>query len=295
MFWGRRPPVQVLLSLLLFVILLLPALLLGTIPVEFGPLRVAWADSRILWVYLWILLVTLLLVRLRDRRPIASVGLGLHPWTVRELLLGAILGLVMALVAILPLLLLPETRIVVSSAATGLLDDLLMIVLLAAGEELLLRGYLLQRLAELAGDTVAIILMAVAFVLLHLGNPGLTPLAGVNLLLAGLFFGLLWGATRSLWAPIGAHVGWNLLVGPMAGLPVSGIEMDQALLQITERAPVALSGGEFGPEGALPTILVLLGGILLVSLWGRFRTAPWAFARSFRGELARDRTKPFRQ
>jgi hypothetical protein len=191
------------------------------------------------------------------------------------------------LLAVLPALV--EGDIRPSGSPTDAAIPALAMLLFAAGEELLFRGYLFQRGLELFGDPGGTFFAAVIFVIAHLGNPGLTPIAVVNLFLAGLFFGGLFVATRSLWSVIGAHVAWNLLVGPICGLPVSGIDPVKSVLVVTTSLPEWGVGGVFGPEGGLSASLALTVGMIIVARSHLYRIAPWTFSRTFYAEV-RNRT-----
>ena len=63
-----------------------------------------------------------------------------------------------------------------------------------------------------------------AFGLMHGLNPHFLEnrLALPGLLLAGLYLASAYLITGNLWLPIFLHTGWNLLEGPIFGLPVSG-------------------------------------------------------------------------
>lgn len=283
MFWNRRPRSRVIGSILIFLVLLLPALWYDLLPVGLIPLQVPWADTRVLLFYAWLLVATIVAVRYVDHRPIVTVGLGLYPWTAREFGLGLLLGALMGTVALLPALVQGEiTR--ADSPAAAMLPALTMF-LFAAGEELLFRGYLFQRGLELLGDVGGTLLSAVIFLVAHLGNPGLTPVAVVNLFLAGIFFGGLFVATRSLWSVIGAHAAWNLLVGPLFGLPVSGIDGVPSVFHVTTTLPTWVVGGVFGPEGGVSATVAMTVGMIIVVASSRYRIAPWAFSRTFYAEV----------
>jgi hypothetical protein len=64
-------------------------------------------------------------------------------------------------------------------------------------------------------------------------------------------------ATRKLWLPIGLHIAWNFTQGGLFGLPVSGISTP-GLLGSHLSGPAVFSGGAFGVEGSLITVLASL-------------------------------------
>lgn len=104
-------------------------------------------------------------------------------------------------------------------------------------EELLFRGYLLYQAIRLLGARRAVPLGAVAFGIYHwfsygvLGNP--VAMAFILLLTGafGLMCALAFATTRSIAAPIGLHLGWNVIsyvvfsAGPLGRavlIPASG-------------------------------------------------------------------------
>ena len=77
---------------------------------------------------------------------------------------------------------------------------------------------------------------------------------------AGLFLGVLYLKTASLWLATGAHLAWNWCTGYLADVPVSGLEILNApLYEGVVRGPDWLGGGSFGPEGSLISTLILAG------------------------------------
>src|SRR5205807_1919145 len=107
---------------------------------------------------------------------------------------------------------------------------------------------LYRRRAWLVCGMLANLVTAGAFGLAHLSNAHVTPLAGVNVALAGLWLGLLFWRYANLWACWGAHFVWNLGLAAL-GLPVSGIALAYPPLGIgfSSAAPGLLTGGSFGP------------------------------------------------
>jgi membrane protease YdiL (CAAX protease family) len=135
-------------------------------------------------------------------------------------------------------------------------------------EELLFRGYVFQKLA-LANRTFALIFVSLIFAGLHGGNSAVTPLAILNIFLGGLLLGLGYLRSLRLWFPIGLHLAWNLMSGPVLGHEVSGYRSEVTILTETGHGPWWLSGGEFGIEGSLWMTLVEV--IAIVILWRAVR------------------------
>lgn len=148
----------------------------------------------------------------------------------------------------------------------GAVGALAFLTLPAAAEEALLRGYPMQAAAEAWGAERAIVATSVVFGVMHLWNPGITLLSTVNVAAAGVLLGVVYVRTASLWWATGVHLGWNWVLGFLADVPVSGLEMlDAPLYDGVAAGPVWLGGGSFGPEGSLVATVVLIGAS--VALW----------------------------
>lgn len=127
----------------------------------------------------------------------------------------------------------------------------------AVTEELMFRGVLFRIVEELAGTWGALAVSALLFGALHLVNPNATIWGALAIAVeAGLMLGAAYAATRSLWLPIGMHLGWNFAQGGLFGVTVSGSHGTTGLLQGVLTGPVALTGGSFGPEGSLLAIVI---------------------------------------
>lgn len=131
-------------------------------------------------------------------------------------------------------------------------------------EEILMRGVLFRLGEELIGTWFSAILSGLVFGFLHLGNPEATLVGATAIALeAGIMFGLLYALTRSLWVCIGLHAAWNMTQGPLLGIPVSGSGFSDGWLNTVQVGPDWLTGGRFGAEASLVTVIVLV----LFTLW----------------------------
>lgn len=138
------------------------------------------------------------------------------------------------------------------------------LLLPALAEELVFRGVPLVLLAMVMGRWVAGVALAGLFSLAHLANPGVTPLALMNIALAGVFLTACFYLPGGLWTATGAHLGWNLALAALAA-PVSGIGITMPMLDYLPGGPAWLTGGGFGPEGGLMATLTLTIATLLVA------------------------------
>ena len=145
----------------------------------------------------------------------------------------------------------------------------------AAGEELFMRGLLLQYVARAVGPLAGILFTSSAFALLHGWNPGVTGLAQANTALFGAVFGLAVVRHRSLWMATGLHLGWNLAQVAL-GADTSGITMRLTELNLELRGEEWLAGGGYGLEGGVLASAMAL--LLAAAVW-------WLPRRGFSGRL----------
>lgn len=117
-------------------------------------------------------------------------------------------------------------------------------------EELAFRGYLFQKLRSV-NRGVAFAFSSFLFAMLHLGNRNITPVALANIALAGVMLALAYERYERLWFPIGIHLSWNVLSGPILGYSVSGYDSQTTVLATTARGANWITGGAFGIEGSV--------------------------------------------
>ena len=141
----------------------------------------------------------------------------------------------------------------------------------AVHEELLFRGYAFQKLF-VWNRIFALLAGAFLFTLLHFGNPSVSLIGLANIFLGGILLGLAYARHLRLWFPIGLHLAWNLMTGPILGHEVSGYESVSTVLIEVGTGPAWLTGGEFGIEGSVWMSAAELAGIVL--LWQSHRGEP---------------------
>jgi len=202
--------------------------------------------------------------------PMAALGLPLDGGTAGELARGTALGVVLmgVAVAVLAGAGWVTWRLEPSFAGYGgaFVEFVGFFLVAAFGEELLVRGYPFQVLAEGAGGVAAILITSVVFSLLHGLNPEVGTMALVNLGLAGVLLGVAYWKTYSLWFATGVHFGWNWTMSFAADLPVSGLPLDTPGIEAAVSGPRLWTGGPFGPEAGLVVTGVTVAGIAWL-LW----------------------------
>jgi hypothetical protein len=158
-----------------------------------------------------------------------------------------------------------------TGGAPGLWHELVLLAAAAATEELLFRGFLFRRLLDGLGTWPAQLIIAALFVLTHsdalrvLGPLGY--LAGANIFLASILFGLAYLRTRSLAMPLGLHLAANVTQGPVLGFGVSGTEGARLLTPSPSGAPDWLYGGTFGLEASVPGLVCLVALLVILRGW----------------------------
>jgi len=160
----------------------------------------------------------------------------------------------------------------VLATAVGVLLMLLAFVAVGFYEELLFRGYYLQNLKDGINPATAVLASSAAFGLAHLGNLNASLTSTLGIFAAGLFLAFAWLRTQSLWLPIGIHIGWNFLQGPVFGFEVSGIPTP-SLVRHVVNGPELITGGAFGPEAGLLVLPAMALGAGLIWWYTRHGVA----------------------
>lgn len=210
--------------------------------------------------------------RLLERRSLASVGFKLHPRWRRDFALGSLLGGSSLAIAVGIIATVGAVSFVVQTRkpgdlAQGLAITALFFVVAGATEELVFRGFPFQAFVHGLGGARAIAITAFLFGIAHITNPGATPFSTINTILAGVWLGIAYLMTRSLWLATALHWSWNFAMVFVFGLPVSGFTSLDSLswLRSTPGPPVWISGGGYGPEGGAAATLALI--LSTLTLW----------------------------
>ena len=196
-----------------------------------------------------------------------------------EVGLGAVLGTAAILVIVGLVWAVGGVRLELDPArsAGALVYGVYLFTCVALFEEILFRGFVLQRLIDGAGVWIAQLALALLFASAHWGNPGMEGptqvIAMLDLALGAILFGLAFLRTRSLALPVGLHLGWNWAQGHLLGFGVSGIDYPGWFRPVFLGLPEWLTGGEFGPESSVFAVVVDL--VMIVALW-KWRGTPAA-------------------
>lgn len=213
--------------------------------------------------------IVFLFCRLIQKRKISSLGF-VKEGCGKEYAKGIAIGFVMFSAAVLLCVLAGAVSLRIADTFT-----LSAFLLFTAGymvqgmaEEVLCRGYFMVSVGRRYPMAVAVAVNAVAFAALHLFNPGIAPLAIVNLILFGIFASVCFIWTENIWMVGAIHSVWNLVQGNVYGIKVSGMETSCTMFSsaMTDGKEL-INGGAFGLEGGLAVTVVLLAGIAAVYFW----------------------------
>lgn len=195
------------------------------------------------------------------------LGLPKRPTAAREWGQGAALGWGLVVLAVLPMALAGAltVQLWLQPRAFGLLIlNLATLAVAALTEEVAFRGFAFRRLIDAIGPTAATIFLSLLFGFAHILNPGSTWTSTIITTLAGLLLAIAWLRTHGLWLGWGFHFAWNASIAILFGLPISGITDFASVVRTSTFGRFWLTGGDYGPEGAIFTAIVLLIGIAIL-------------------------------
>lgn len=253
----------------------LAVLPLATVPAEWAeafPLRAQLVGD--VGIALALLTATWAMTRFVDRRPFRTIGFA-SGHVLRDVCAGLALGAVWLAASVgaawalgwaRPQALEGFSPALVPLAAASALFNVL-------AQQLLLCGYILQTIRSAAGFPAAVVVSSALFSLYHAGAFQGAWLPALNVFAAGVLFCLAYRITGNLWLPWAMHFAWNLLLGPVLGLTVSGTgELGLGWSLFTFDGPALFTGGGFGLEGGL--VVTATTAILVVVLARLKRGAP---------------------
>lgn len=197
-------------------------------------------------VYVWV-------VRRTENRAVVEVS---REGAVSGLGYGTLLGLALFGLVIVNLAVLGSYTVHGLGTVTGAVGLVGFMAAVAVGEELMYRGVLFRIIEGWTGTWVALTATSLLFGLAHLVNPNATLWGALVIAIeAGGLLTAAYVATRKLWVPIGLHLGWNVAGSAIFSTEVSGNNTPQGLLDASTSGPMLITGGEFGPEGSVYSIV----------------------------------------
>lgn len=183
-----------------------------------------------------------------------------------DLTAGCLIGTICIVVSILGMWLAGVYRGRVSTPDMDVIvHDLFFFIFAATGEELICRALLLRMIEERWGTTIALVVSCLAFGFFHYFNDGASVWSCIAITVTAVeAASFLY--SRTLWMPIGSHLAWNFVQGNVFGIAVSGHNMGGSFLQADLSGPDILTGGDFGMEASIITV-VLTTAIAAGLIW----------------------------
>lgn len=269
-------------ALLTFGLLSAGEMLIGwAFPISFMPFGLAFSvtfNQYFAFISIWLSVVAwcvifpknrYILGKLKYARPERQTRRWLYGNTGRTLLIGLLIGFLTNGLCAAVAMLNGDIQI-----AFLQFDPLAAIVMFLAvfiqssAEEVLCRGFMLERLREdFDHPWYAVIVVALFFGAIHLGNAGIGVMAFIDLVLFGILSGMMVICFDSLWMAMAYHAAWNYMQAIVLGLPNSGnvaVYSFYTLDMGTARNSFAYDTA-FGIEGTVLSILLM--ALTCVGIW----------------------------
>jgi hypothetical protein len=191
---------------------------------------------------------------------------------------GAVIGWAAALIALVPMVIGGALHPQFSWAAPAWGAAVISVISLALGalaSEIAFRGFLFRRLIDATGPATATILLSLIYALVGSLGPNGTSLSFVVTIVAGVLFSMAYLRTHALWLGWGMHFAWAAATGVVFGLPVAGVASYSSVVQTDTSGPAWLSGGVYGPDGALFTAIVF--AVAMAVVYRATRNYAWTY------------------
>lgn len=282
---GKKPGLNWALTLLIGVIVLLGANFVSLfVPIGFVIIDAARSGEEVtftltdmnsdnpvfvlgaLWSEIFVIAAFLIYVRINEMRKPRTLGY-IKKGFVLQYLIGAIAGAGTFSIA----LLINYVFKAVTISYSGNIGIGTMLaftggwIIQGMAEEITCRGFLLTSLSRRYSVTFGVIASSLVFAAFHLGNPGVTPIALINLFLFGIFAAMMFIKTNNIWVCSAFHSFWNLVQGNIYGISVSGNdEMPTIIRSTLVEGKDIINGGAFGSEGGISVSIVMVIGCLIL-------------------------------
>jgi membrane protease YdiL (CAAX protease family) len=214
-----------------------------------------------------LLVCVVVVVHARVRRRV-PLGFGVRGGAVRELGVGVLIGAAAMTGLAVTLLLSGLAHVDRVGFDPGRLGWGLAVLTGAAFlEEVVYRSVLLKGLSVITHRPwVALVASAVVFGLVHLTDSrDATFVSVLSNAMGGLMYGLAFLRTGRIWMAVGLHFAWNFVQGTIFGFSVSGeTSYSGAIVHPAMSGARWLTGGAYGPEGSVLSLLARVAIIALV-------------------------------
>ncbi|HFI0158202.1 TPA: lysostaphin resistance A-like protein [Streptococcus suis] len=212
-----------------------------------------------LLAFAFISLAIILWARFVEKSPWLGLGMT-KKGAFKDFILGWGIGAAMLITCVLLMWGFGAIRISSVQFSPQLFGEFLVLVLAwsvqGTTEELLTRGWMFSSLSAKYNIPVGALVSSLFFTFLHLGNDGISLIPLLDLTLFAILACLVMLKTGNLWVISGIHAAWNCFQGNVFAFPVSGSQAGQAFISVNTSGPDWLSGGAFGVEGSIISLIV---------------------------------------
>ncbi|MDW8759264.1 type II CAAX endopeptidase family protein [Streptococcus suis] len=212
-----------------------------------------------LFAFAFISLAIILWARFVEKSPWLGLGMT-KKGAFKDFILGWGIGAAMLITCVLLMWGFGAIRISSVQFSPQLFGEFLVLVLAwsvqGTTEELLARGWMFSSLAAKHNIPVGLLISSLFFTFLHFGNNAISLIPLLDLTLFAILASLVMLKTGNLWVISGIHAAWNCFQGNVFAFPVSGTQAGQAFIAVNTSGPDWLSGGAFGVEGSIISLIV---------------------------------------
>ena len=228
-----------------------------------------WWNILDLLSFLYTIIAFFLWVRFIEKRPIRTMGFSKGNG-LSEFAKGVLVGAIMITTVLVVFFITGDAKFErVQFSLPFLVSWMLVLIgyiLQTAAEEIYIRGWIVPIISYHKNAYLAILIASTMFSYFHLDNNGASWLSTLHLFIFGLFTAVYAMKRGNIWGPCGFHFAWNFIMGNVYGFHVSGYDSESSLMYFTTSNRTFITGGQFGPEGGIPGLVVFI----LALLWAIF-------------------------
>ena len=228
-----------------------------------------WWNILDLLSFLYTIIAFFLWVRFIEKRPIRTMGFSKGNG-LSEFAKGVLVGAIMITTVLVVFFITGDAKFERIQFSLPFLVSWMLVligyILQTAAEEIYIRGWLVPIISYHKNAYLAILIASTMFSYFHLDNNGASWLSTLHLFIFGLFTAVYAMKRGNIWGPCGFHFAWNFIMGNVYSFHVSGYDSESSLMYFTTSNRTFITGGQFGPEGGIPGLVVFI----LALLWAIF-------------------------
>ena len=114
--------------------------------------------------------------------------------------------------------------------------------------ETLIIGIFFRLTEEWLGSWLALLILAMLFIILHITAPGATIISAIAVSMHSVLLASTYIYTRSLWVPVAIHFAWDFSYAALYGASINGYTMDDSLLDTSFNGSDLLPGATSAPR-----------------------------------------------